>query len=347
LNITVVVVTHNQHDLLRTCLRSVLVAMQGLSGDTIVVDNASMDGTADMMAREFPQVRHLRNDANVHYTRAVNQGVRATQGRYVFILNDDTEMAPDCFRKLIAFMDAHPQCGVVGPRLLSPQGEAQPSAHRFPTPLREIAKIVGLGWRLRRAHWAQALQTTYPMPMDSQPVDWVSGGAMFVRRSAFEAIGLHDENYLFYRDDPDVGMRMKAAGWQVWYYADTYLLHHHGASTVKTPRKVRFDLIAVRSRRHYHRKFHGWTGSLIVETCFGVFGTLQALRDLLNFRATEAARRWREVTLLFLAIPRPKEEADAVEAYSRMPFNGCVDATEGRQKTEPPARGLVEKGALP
>ena len=106
MELSVIVVTYNQHDLLRKCLRSVLSAMEGIRGEVVVVDNASVDATPEVMSEEFPTVRYIRNRANLHYTRAVNQGMRATSGRYAFLLNDDTEMAPDTFSKLIAFMEA-------------------------------------------------------------------------------------------------------------------------------------------------------------------------------------------------------------------------------------------------
>ena len=93
--------------------------------------------------------------------------------------------------------------------------------------------------------------------MRTQMVDWVCGGRCSFGVRAIESLGYHDEAYLFYQDDPDIGMRMWAADWEVWYCVDTHVMHHHGMSTVKTGKKARFDLIAVRSRRHYYRKFHG------------------------------------------------------------------------------------------
>jgi hypothetical protein len=338
MDLAIVVVTHNHHDLLRQCLRSALAAIDGIDGEVVVVDNASMDATPQVMADEFQQVRVIRNETNVHYTRAVNQGMRATSGRFVFLLNDDTVVEPHCFRKLIAFMDAHPRCGAVGPTLVSPEGDVQVSAQRFPTPARVIMNASGIAWRLRKRRWAAAIQTQYPSPMSTQIVDWVCGGAMFLRRTAIEELGYHDENYLFYFDDPDIGMRMREAGWEVWYCPDTHLVHHHGMSTVKTKSKVRFDLIAVRSRRHYHRKFHGLPESFLVECCYGFCNLLRAFKSLALFRGNKAAQEWRSFVLLFRALAVPAEEAEAIAGYRHAPYNGMEVALEQECTESRPGR---------
>ena len=347
MDLAVVVVTHNQHDLLRQCLRSVLTAMEHVEGEVVVVDNASIDATQRVLVREFPQVRIIRNETNLHYTRAVNQGMRATGGRYVCLLNDDTEVKPDCLHSAIAFMDDHPRCGALGPMLMSPFGEVQVSAQKFPTPFREIMAVTGLAWRLRKQRWTAPIQREYPMPMQTQVVDWVCGGAVFLRRSVMTELGYHDENYLFYRDDPDIGMRLRSAGWNVWYFVDARVIHHHGASTVKTESKVRFDLISVRSRRHYHRKFHGLLAVGLVETCTGLCALLRALKSLLLCRFDAAAEQVRSFMILFEALAVPEEEKEAIAGYRSASYNGRTAVpNENSQKTSQVGAGRrkIEQG---
>ena len=323
-DLAVVVVTHNQHDLLRQCLRSALTALEGMKGEIIVVDNASVDATPRVMASEFPLVRAIRNETNLHYTRAVNQGMRATNGRYVCLLNDDTEVKPDCFGNAVDFMDGQPRCGALGPMLVSPGGDVQISAQKFPTPFREVMAVTGMAWRLRHRRWGANMQREYPMPMGTQVVDWVCGGAIFLRRSVMVSLGYHDEGYLFYRDDPDIGMRMRSAGWEVWYFPGSCVVHHHGASTVKTDSKVRFDLIAVRSRRHYHRKFHGTLAAGVVEGFIGLCTVLRGLKALLLGRFQLAMGHWRELILMFEALVSPREEREAIAGYRHALYNGMV-----------------------
>jgi GT2 family glycosyltransferase len=321
--VSIVVVTHNQHDLLRQCLRSVLVALERVDGECIVVDNASTDATPKVMEEEFPGVRYVRNTANVHYTRAVNQGMRAGRGDFYLLLNDDTELDPELLRTLLAFMHSHPQCGAVGPRFLAPgTREVQVSAQRLPTPFLEVMRLTGLAWYLRERAWARGLQLSYPEPLPTRRVGWSCGGALFVRASVMQALDYHDERYLFYCDETDLGRRLADAGWQVWYDADTWLLHHHGASTVKTDRRVRFELIAVRSRRHYYRKFFGVPGLLAVELADAGATTLRVLGALLRGRFSEARERAAQLPRLVEACWMPSEEREAIEGYRRAPYNG-------------------------
>lgn len=322
MELAVVIVTHNQHDLLRQCLRTVVTEMQDLAGEVIVIDNESTDPTPRVMAEEFPDVRCIRNETNVHYTRAVNQGMRATNSPYVFLLNDDTRIEPGCFRKLVAFMENHPRCGVVGPALVSPDGDVQVSAQKFPTPFREMMDVTGIAWSLRNQSWASGIQVQYPQPLGAQLVDWVCGGALFLRRSVMETLGYHDENYLFYRDDPDIGMRMKAAGWEVGYYPEARVVHDHGMSTVKTENKARFDLIAVRSRRHYHRKFHGVPASVAVECTRGGCAIFRILKALVLWRPETFREQRHILALLFQALAVPQEEIEAIRGYRKAAYNG-------------------------
>ncbi len=297
--------------------------MRDVDGEIIVVDNASTDATPKVVEEEFPGVRLIRNPVNLYYTRAVNQGMRAAKGEYVYLLNDDTELEPENISALIAFMEQHPKCGIVGPMLRSPQHEYQVSAQKFPTPIREIFGVLGIAYLLRTRRWADSIQKRYPThPLPTQQVDWVCGGAIFLRRDMMMNVGLHDEHYLFYCDDPDIGMRAARAGFEVWYLDSTFVLHHHGLSTVKTPRKLRFDIILTRSRRHYLRKFHGWLGMAMVEVAYGVASLLRAVRNILTGHRDKARMHWLALRCQFEACRMPPEERHAIDGYRSCAFNG-------------------------
>jgi N-acetylglucosaminyl-diphospho-decaprenol L-rhamnosyltransferase len=339
MDIAAIVVTHNQHDVLRTCLRSVFAAMEGVDGEVIVVDNQSTDATPQVVTNEFPAARYIRNDVNLYYTRAVNQGMRATSAEFVFLLNDDTEMEPQCVRHLIEFMRAHPKCGAVGPALRSPTHELQTSAQRFPTPYREFMTKLGIAYQLRKMRLGAGMQKQYPEPLGTRQVDWVCGGATFFRRALMEEVGYHDEHYLFYRDDPDIGMRLVKRGWEVWYCPETYLLHHHGKSTVKTPRRVRFEIIDARSRRHYYRKFHGWLAMMAVESAYLTVALLRALKSAVLFRFAKAGQDLRTARVLFEAIAMPEEERNAYAGYGRCAFNGLTQTDNIPNQPAPAGAG--------
>jgi GT2 family glycosyltransferase len=327
MDIAVIVVTHNQHDVLRTCLRSVFAAMEGVDGEVIVVDNMSTDATPQVMTTEFPGARYIRNEVNLYYTRAVNQGMRATSAEFVFLLNDDTEMEPKCVRHLMEFMRAHPKCGAVGPALRSPEHQLQTSAQLFPTPYREITTVLGIAHLLRNTKPGQGMKKQYQEPMETRQVDWVCGGASFFRRALMQEMGYHDEHYLFYRDDPDIGMRLKKLGWEVWYCPETYLLHHHGKSTVKTPRRVRFEIIDARSRRHYHKKFSGFLAMLAVEWAYLTAALMRGIKAAVCGNFAKAGKNFRTARVLFEAIAMLEEEKNAYAGYGRCAFNG-LDKTE-------------------
>ncbi|MGQ9840674.1 MAG: glycosyltransferase family 2 protein [Anaerolineae bacterium] len=214
--------------------------------EIIVVDNASTDGSAEMVAAEFPAVRLIRNATNVGYARGNNIGIAASTGRYVLLLNSDTVVPPGALEALVAFMDAHPQAAACSPRLLQPNGTPQPYAFGCdPTP----------GYLLRRG-LARAL---FRRPLHNwavaEPIraDWVSGACLLVRRAAIEQVGGLDEAMFMYFEDNDWCRRMRLAGWQVWYVPTVAITHIGGAGLKQNPaaRQAYYRSLAYFYRKHY------------------------------------------------------------------------------------------------
>ncbi len=252
-DLTLVIVSWNVCELLRRCLQSIL-ATEG-DVEIVVVDNASTDGSPEMVQEAFPQVRLIANEENRGFTAANNQGLALAQGRALMLLNPDTEVVEDALATMVEYLDAHPKVGALGPRLLFPDGRQQPSRRRFPTFATALVEstVIQEWWAdnriLRRYYMADT-------PDDAiQPVDWVVGACLLVRREAYEQVGGLDEGFFMYSEELDWCKRIKDAGWEVVYLPTATVLHHEGKSSeqVVPARHIRFQTSKVR----YFRKHHG------------------------------------------------------------------------------------------
>ena len=282
-DLSVIIVSWNVRDLLRACLRSVVRSQESggrgqpsvtdssvltshdslttdscpLSTEVIVIDNASSDGSAAMVAAEFPWVRLVANPDNRGFTGGNNQGLALSRGRYVLFLNPDTEVVGDALATMVAYMEAHSAVGVVGPQLRYGDGRPQSSRRRFPTLAMALFESTPLAW-----HWPPAANPwTRRYHMDDRPadqvqeVDWVVGAALLTRRAVLEQVGGFDEGYFMYSEELDWCRRAKDAGWQIVYLPAAQILHYEGKSSeqVVAARHIRFQTSKVR----YFRKFHG------------------------------------------------------------------------------------------
>lgn len=256
MDISIIIVNWNTCDLLRRCLASIKAHGADLALEIIVVDNASADDSVAMVRREFPQVRLIVSPENLGYTGGNNLGAQEVGGRYLLILNPDTEIVGDALPQMAAYLDAHPGVGVVGPQLLYPDGSIQPSRRRFPR--KDTGFLLGtyLGnWfldnRFERAH------TVADVPDDRiQPVEWLVGAALLIRRETWQAVGPFDRQFFMYSDEVDWCYRCHRAGWEIHYLPQAQIIHYEkGASRlVQDKTRVRFH----RSRILYYKKYFGW-----------------------------------------------------------------------------------------
>ena len=255
-DLSVIIVNWNTREMLAECLRSIEDCRLKIedcpsSIETIVVDNASADGSASMVREQFPVVRLIENTENVGFAAGNNQGIRATTGRYVVLLNPDTEVVPDALGTLAAFMDAHPRAGACGPRLLNADGSVQPSAHPMLTPGRELWRLLFFDRLLPRA--------TYPMhrwdPATPRRVEVIKGACLALRREALEQVGLLDEDYFMYTEEVDLCHRLALAGWELWW-APRAAVVHYGEGSSKQAREEMY-LQLYRSKVQFYRKFGG------------------------------------------------------------------------------------------
>lgn len=225
---SVVVLAHDSGDELLACLRSVGDA------ELLVVDNASSDGAPERAADAFPGLRVLRNERNLGFAAAANQGVRAASGEVVVLLNPDAVASPGAVPMLVRSIEEHPGAGAVGPLVRNPDGSIQPSKRAFPTLLQSaLHGLVGLVWPSNPGTRAYLLADA---PLDTpRTVGWVSASAVAVRRSAFDAIGGFDERYFFFVEDVDLCKRMWDAGYEVWFDPRAEVVHAWGTSWTRRP----------------------------------------------------------------------------------------------------------------
>lgn len=239
MRLSVVFLSYNTRDLTRQALNSVLAAAEGLEAEIFVVDNASADGSADMVAEEFPQVKLVCNEANVGFSAGNNVALRQVTGEYALLINTDTIVRRDALHAMVEFLDAHPEAGACGCKILDPDGTLQLDSRRgFPTPLAAFCKMSGLS-RLFPKHPLMArYHLTHLDPEQTAEIEVLSGSCMMVRKAAMDQVGLLDEDYFMYGEDIDWCYRFHQAGWKIYYLPTTAIIHFRGESGRGTPLKI-------------------------------------------------------------------------------------------------------------
>ena len=252
-DLTAVVVSYNTRELLRRCLISVYraAAADGLWVEAVVVDNASSDGSADMVAEEFPEAVLVAGERNLGFAAASNIGLSRGLGRQLLLLNPDTEVKPGALRALLDFLDQHPRVACVGPSLLYGDGSPQHSVFRFPSVTMQFLDLFPLHHRLLGTR----LNGRYPLGRrEPFPVDHPLGACMLLRREALAHIGLLDEGYFMYCEEVDWCWRAKKAGWQVYCVPRAVVVHHAAQSTRQFAEAMFVQLYRSRFRmfeKHY------------------------------------------------------------------------------------------------
>jgi N-acetylglucosaminyl-diphospho-decaprenol L-rhamnosyltransferase len=291
--LTVIIVSWNVRNLLRACLDSVCHAQpsQESAVQIIVVDNASSDGSAEMVRAEFPGVQLIANARNIGFGAANNQALKEAGGEYVLFLNPDTEVRPGAIEALLAFIKARPRVACVGPKLLNPDGSVQPSRRRFP---RVGTAFVESTMLQRHIGWLPAVRAFYrgDQPDDvAQQVDWLVGACLLARKSAFDEVGGFDERFFMYSEEMDLCYRLAHAGYETWYVPEARVMHYEAASSSQD--LFRRDVNFHESRYRFFRKHHGAAPALALR--WFVFGTFvfQLLEEAAKFVLQPAKRELR------------------------------------------------------
>jgi GT2 family glycosyltransferase len=252
--VSIIIVNWKTPDLLCNCLRSVYADKGSNSFEIWVVDNASHDDSVKRVGEEFPSVILVANDQNVGFSKACNQVIPQAHGEYILLLNPDSIVVDDAISRLAQFMDAHPECGAVGPKVLNADGSLQLACRRaFPTPGAAFFRLTYLSKLFPRSTTAAKYNLTYANPDAEMEVDALSGSCMMVRQTAIEKIGLLDEDIFLFGEDIDWCWRIKQAGFKVFYYPESVVYHYHGASSRVRPVGATIDLH--HSMQVFYRKY--------------------------------------------------------------------------------------------
>ena len=227
IDVSIIIVNYRTRGLVKQCLKSIAAAAPGLEYEAFVVDNASGDGLPQMVRESFPWAKLIALPENAGFASANNAAMREAKGRYVFILNPDTMLAPGALETMARWMDAHPDVGMCAPKLLRPDRTRQESVHRFPTPWIPIYRRTPLGLLPDAKKELDRYFMRGELGEEAQDVDWIEGAAMFVRRADIDAIGMFDERYFVYFEDADWARRFWKAGKRVVYLPQAGIIHYH------------------------------------------------------------------------------------------------------------------------
>jgi GT2 family glycosyltransferase len=231
LDVSIIIVNWNTKDLLQNCLRSTLEQAGDVDYEIVVVDNASSDGSAEMVKQIFPQVKLIENTENHGFAAANNQGMAIAQGRYVLLLNSDTVILDNAIAKTVAFADDHPDAAVVGCRVLNPDRTLQPTCFMFPSLLNMLLSTIYLNKLFSKSRFFGRERMTWWHRNDEREVDVVTGCFMLVRQEAIKQVGMMDERFFIYGEETDWCYRLKQAGWRILFTPNAHIIHLGGASS--------------------------------------------------------------------------------------------------------------------
>jgi hypothetical protein len=302
-DLSIAVVNWNTGDLLAECLESICKEQGDLDLQIVVVDNGSSDGSVEMLRARFPTVELIVNAENVGFARANNQALSRTAGRYVLLLNSDTQVLPGALEEPVRFMDDHPRAGLASVRLINPDGTFQASYTPFPSLWREFLILSGLGRWLVRA----------PFPSYGSQVErgaqrisgYVQGAYMLARRAAVEQVGGLDERVFMYAEDMDWCYRFLQQGWAIWYLPEQAVIHYGGASSQRERRRM--ESVLYGSRVYFFRKHYGPLAAISLK---GLIYALTGVKIVVHrtMRLLTGGSRgrivpgWRELTWAFRQI---------------------------------------------
>lgn len=239
--LTVCIVTYRARGYLRECLDSLFAATHPWGIEVIVVDNGSRDGTAELLEGEYPQVRYHENPSNAGYSRPMNQALRMGGGRFLLQLNPDTRIVPGALERLVALMEARPEIGICGPKVLNRDGSFQQHCRRGdPRPWPVISYFLGLNRAFPKSRFFGGYLLNYLDEDRPGEVENVSGSCMLIRRELLEDIGYLDETMYAYQEDSDFCFRARQSGWRVYFLPEAQIIHYggQGGSRVEPYRSI-------------------------------------------------------------------------------------------------------------
>lgn len=260
LELSVIIVNYNTKDYLKRLLKSLQPALRGMRSEVIVVDNNSTDGSQLMVKEKFTWVRLIKARRNLGFSRANNLALKKARGEFLLLLNSDTEVFKDSLSQSLAFMQTRPKIGLLTCRVELADGNLDPACHRgFPTPWASLTYFFGLEKLLPQSRLFGQYHQGWKNLTESHQIDSPSGCFFLICRRALNEVGLLDERFFIYAEDLDYALRLKQAGWQVWYYPQVKIIHYKkrsGRSNQNKPERIKasqhfFQTMAQFYKKHY------------------------------------------------------------------------------------------------
>jgi O-antigen biosynthesis protein len=271
MDVSVIIVNYNVRPFLENALNSLRKALAGVDSEILVVDNASTDGSIEMLQDSFPDVKLIINPVNVGFGAANNTAMKQSSGKFILLLNPDTVVQEDTVKIMMEFFRQHPDAGMAGCRVLNPDGTLQLACRRsFPTPWVAFTKVTGLSSLFPGSSLFGKYNLTYKDPNSSYEVDAISGSFMFFRREIFAQTGGFDERFFMYGEDLDLCYRVQQLEWKVYYVHSTQIIHYKGESARRSDIdevKLFYDAMRVFVRKHLQR---GLASNIILRLGIGI-----------------------------------------------------------------------------
>ena len=254
MELSVIIVNWNSGNYLIECLNSLMGEVNQAQTEIIVVDNASSDGSVDIVEKRFPGVVTIRNSSNLGFAKANNIGIRQSQGEYLCLINSDVVVRKGCIKQMLAFMDQHRAIGMLGPKILNPDLTLQPSCREFPSLWNSLCRSLALDSLFRKSRVFGRQFMSFWTFDSVRRVDILSGCFWLLRREAVDQIGLLDETFFIYSEDQDWCKRFWKSGWEVVYFPQAQAIHYGEGSSSREP--IRFFVEMQRANLQYWRKHH-------------------------------------------------------------------------------------------
>lgn len=256
--ISIVIVNYNVAYFLEQCLNAVFKALENTDGEVFVVDNDSIDGSVEVVRKKYPKVQLIANKQNVGFSKANNQAMQIAKGKYVLLLNPDTVVEEDTFTKCVSFMNAHPEAGGLGVRMIDGKGNFLPESKRgLPTPEVAFYKVFGISRLFPKTKRFGRYHLGFLDEFETNEIEVLSGAFMLMRKEALDKIGLLDEAFFMYGEDIDLSYRITQGGYKNYYFPETQIIHYKGESTKKSSVNyvfVFYRAMIIFAQKHFSQK---------------------------------------------------------------------------------------------
>ncbi len=272
LGLSIVIVNFNTRDIVLDCLKSIHAFTEGISFETLVVDNHSTDGSQSAIKTAFPKVTLIENNDNLGFSSANNQAIKIACGRYTVLLNSDTLLTENCFAKIVHYLDDHPKFAILSPEILDSTGV--PCSMRLweDTALDAALKILG--------QYDPVSEFKKMGGREPQEVQAIGGSCFVIRRQVFETTGLLDENYFLYNEEDDFCRRARSLGHKICYYPEAHVTHLLGQSTHQPEIRAKVILETYKSNLYFYRKYYSATWNVLLRTLYRLTFVMGILRSL-------------------------------------------------------------------